>query len=617
MAVLSLDITQRAPLAGGQPFGEVGPYEQIRGTLHFAIDPRDLEYQVITDLDLAAVEPDGLVHFSSDFFLAKPVSPPPGGTMVCDVINRGNRTVMRSLNEAEADRAGPQIEVGNGFLMRHGFSVAFCGRQHDVPGGIGVRVPEALDRGKRLRGQAFNQYQLDQPEQALPLAHGGHRPVPVCYLDDPTATLTVRENPDAPPTLIERSLWQFARVDGRVVPDPNYVYLSTGFEPGAIYEITYTTEGAPVIGLGFLAVRDCVSFLKYATEAEGNPCAGTVQYALGYGASQCGRFLRELLYLGLNADERGRLVFDGVFVHTGTSRRGEFNVRFGQPGTNILRSPSTLFPMTFGTQTDPITGETDGLLSRLEARRATPKIVASNASADYWWSGASLVHTDVAGAGDVEPPPSVRVYHLASAQHPPGIFPLTDRTPEWGRAQYPFNPVDLRPYLRAMLIQLDKWVRGAGEPPPSSYPRISDRTAVRREGIEERFRSIPGVRFPLVLPQRPRLDFGPEAERGVLHYPPKEGPPYATLVSAVDDDGNEIACACLTSESLSPLTLAGRFVIRTSALAAISCHNSGRLTHSRPRPRTGPLTAIRVSASTSATHLARPTSTGFVKRSRI
>jgi hypothetical protein len=39
-----------------------------------------------------------------------------------------------------------------------------------------------------------------------------------------------------------------------------------------------------------------------------------------------------------------------------------------------------------------------------------------------------------------------------------------------------------------------------------------------------------------------RLDFGPETERGVLgQLPPSSGAPYVSFVSAVDDDGNEVA----------------------------------------------------------------------------
>ena len=541
MTVVSLDIADRGPVAGGKSFGDAGAYERIRGTLHFRVDPRHPDHQVITDIELAPTDEQGRVSFSSDFLLLKPLQPRPGGSLLFDVVNRGNRTALRAFNDANLDRAGPELDLGNEFLMRHGFTVAACGWQHDVPAGMAIHVPEATDRGERLRGQAFIQWQLACPERSLLLSDAGHKPLPTADLAEPKATLTVREHPDAPPTTIDRSQWRFAKAEnGRVEPNANYVHLEGGFDAGAVYELIYTTIGAPVIGLGFLAVRDCIAFLKNGTLEEGNPSAGTIGPALAYGQSQCGRFLRELLYLGLNADERGKQVLDGVHIHTGSSRRGEFNIRFGQPSTNILRSPSTLFPMTYESQTDPVTGQTDGLLNRVETKGVAPKVIATNTGVEYWWSGASLAHTDIEGQRDVEPPPTVRVYEIAGAMHLPGSVPLSDTTAEGVRLEYALNTIDHRPLMRAMLLNLDRWVRGHGEPPPSKYPRIADGTAVPRETLQTRFESFPGVTLPKALPQRWRQDYGPEAERGVLHYPPQEGKPYAILVSAVDEDGNEV-----------------------------------------------------------------------------
>jgi len=542
MAVVSLDVAAREPLAGGKSFGDAGPYEQIRGALHFSVDPQHPDHQVITDVELVPTDAQGRVAFSSDFLLLKPIEPKRESTLLFDVVNRGGRTALRAFNDANLDRAGPELALGNEFLMRHGYTVAACGWQHDVPAGMAAHVPEALENGERLRGQAFIQFQMPRAARSLLLSDAGHKPLPAADPDEPGATLTVREHPDAPPTTIDRARWRFARAeDGRVEADPNHVYLDGGFEPGLVYEIIYTTVGAPVIGLGFLAVRDCIAFLKNGSPADGNPSAGSIGTALAYGQSQCGRFLRELLYLGLNADENGGRVLDGVYAHTGSSRRGEFNLRFGQPSTNIGRSPSTLFPMTYQRQTDPVTGQTDGLLTRVEAKGVAPKIIATNTAVEYWWSGASLAHTDVEGKQDVEPPANVRVYEIAGTMHLPGSVPLTDRTAEGVRLEYPLNTIDHRPLMRGMLVNLERWARGQGEPPPSAHPRIVDGTAVTRDMVGERVESIPGVRLPKALPQRWRQDYGPEVERGIFSYPPNEGEPYAILVSAVDEDGNEVA----------------------------------------------------------------------------
>lgn len=540
MGVVGIDITARAPLADGASFGSVGPYEQIQGTLRFAADPQRADHQVITDLGLAPTEADGRVHFQSEFVLLKPMKPAAGGSVLYDVINRGNRTILSNFNEAAGGRNSAEIEVGNGFLMRHGFTLLFCGWQTDVPAGLRLAAPEALENGKRIRGQAFIQYSLTKPANSLLLSDAGHQPLSVADGNDPAATLTVRDYADGIPQTIQRSTWGFGRWEnGQVVADPTHVYLSTGFQPGKVYEIIYTTEGAPVIGLGFLAMRDSVGFLKYGSAAEGNPSAGSLDRAFAFGSSMSGRVLREFIYLGLNADEADRQVFDGVLINTASSRRGEFNLRFGQPSTNIVRSPSSLFPMTYTPETDPVTGKTGGLLDRTNARGVTPKIIATNSGVEYWWSGASLAHTDAEGTRDVAPPAGVRVYDLAGTQHGPGSLPLSDVNAAGTHLEYPVNTVDYRPILRAALLNLEKWTRSGDEPPPSQHPRIADGTAVKRESLEGTFKSF-GVQLPLGLPLRRRLDFGAKESRGILEYPPEEGPAFGTLVSGVDADGNEV-----------------------------------------------------------------------------
>src|SRR5207245_1286727 len=194
-------------------------------------------------------------------------------------------------------------------------------------------------------------------------------------LKDPDATLLVRDGDDTPPRKIPRHDWSFARLEaGRVVPDPDHVHLAAGFEPGKIYHVIYTTTGAPVIGLGLLAARDIVAFLRHGGAREGNPCASGIRHAYAFGASQSGRYLRQFLYLGLNEDEAEGMVFDGVLVHiAGGKRGGDFNQRFGQPSASLHPSMSNAFPFNETASGDPVDGRRDGLLERLAARRYVPR----------------------------------------------------------------------------------------------------------------------------------------------------------------------------------------------------------------------------------------------------
>jgi hypothetical protein len=343
--------------------------------------------------------------------------------------------------------------------------------------------------------------------------------------------------------VIPRAQWSFAKIeDGKVVPDASHIYLAPGFGPGKLYQVIYTTRGAPVVGLGLLTTRDIVAFLRYGTAQEDNPCAGAVQHAYAFGASQSGRYLRQFLYLGLNEDEQERPVFDGLLVHiAGGKRGGDFNQRFGQPSSTQKPSMSDLFPFTDTPQTDPETGRTDGLLERLAAKQQLPKIFLTNSSTEYWRGDASLIHTDVQGMRDVPPSTSVRIYHFTGTQHASGILPLTDINPRDGsRGQQRFNCVDYTPLLRAALVRLDRWVTAQEAPPPSQYPCLADGTAVPPEHTAAIFTGIPGVQFPAYLPRVVRLDFGPEAEAGLATtLPPKMGQAYPHFVPAVDADGNE------------------------------------------------------------------------------
>jgi hypothetical protein len=142
---------------------------------------------------------------------------------------------------------------------------------------------------------------------------------------------------------------------------------------------------------------------------------------------------------------------------------------------------------------------------------------------------------------DLDPPPEVRVYYLTGAQHGAGALPLSYTNPDGFRARQPLNTLDYRPAMRALLAALDLWVREGRSPPPSRVPRVDDGTAVTRESLREQYQRIPGAAWLSHLPQRLKLDFGPDAERGLPHYPAVESGVYPIVVSAMDADCNDVA----------------------------------------------------------------------------
>ena len=426
MALTKLELESPTLLAGGRSFGQVGPYRRIDGTAHFSVDPEDEANSLITDLSLARRDSDGRVAFSADFSVLQPVDPQKGARrLLLDVLNRGGRTAFRFFNGY--DQVAPPhapLDPGNGFLMERGFTVVWCGWQHDVPdikGLMRCNVPEALGPdGSPVVGKVAVTFQPVELMHTHPLSDRLHRPYPAADSDDPDAVLTVRDEEDSPREIVPREAWSFATIiDGKLVQDPDHVYMESGFQPGKVYQVVYRTNYAPVVGLGLLGTRDVVSHLRHSP-SDDNPCAGNIDYAYAFGASQSGRFLREFLYLGLNEDEERRLVFDGVIPHIAGARRGEFNQRYGQPSSMVRHSLGHTFPFCDSLQTDPETGATDGLLTRLEKRGAVPKVFLTNSSSEYWRGDAALVHTDLDGAKDIEPSDNVRIYLLAGTQHSRG-----------------------------------------------------------------------------------------------------------------------------------------------------------------------------------------------------
>ncbi len=556
MAVTRFEVMMRRPLAGGAPFrgagGDVGPYEELKGRLHFAVDPLHAANRRITDVELAPRSAAGRVEWWSDVSILLPVNRARGsGRVLLDVVNRGNTVAVPNFNRATrpafvpgAD-PNPPIDVGDGFLMKRGWVVISCGWQCDVPEIAGLyrmQAPEARDaEGRPLRGRVYTQLQSARDVRDFLLSDRGHLAYRAADLDERDALLTVRDQPDGPAEVIPRQRWRFARVEsGRVIPDPRHIHLDGGFAKGRLYQITYTAEGAPVLGLSMAALREAVSWLKHGSAAEGNPAPGAIRWAYAYGRSQTGRLLRTFAYEDLNLDEAGREAFDGIFANVAGGMRGEFNQRFGQNSKDRNHMMMHLFPFSDQPATDRDTGMKDALHARLDARGSRLRAFYTNTSAEYHRGDASLVHTDPDGERDMAHGPNVRVYHYAGTEHGLGIWPASDiqiapadPTGAVDKSQNLRGIVDYSPLLRAGLVNLDRWVTEDVEPPPSQHPRLADGTAVPPERLAHVFAAIPRAHYLPHHAKPRRLDWAT--------LPPKPGRAFGSLVSAVDADGNEVA----------------------------------------------------------------------------
>jgi hypothetical protein len=462
-----------------------------------------------------------------------------------EVSNRGGKGMLAFYNHATGSLdPASDSEMGDGFLMKQGYTLLWVGWQFDVserPGLVRVYAPVATENGKPITGIVRSEVIVAKTAFDASLADRDHIPYTVADPEDPANTLSVRDTIEGPRRFLPRGEWKFARLtNGTVVADRGHVYLSGGFQPAKIYEVVYKAQNPPVVGVGAAAVRDAISHLKYdSAEALSIP-AGSIRRAIAFGVSQSGRFLRTYLYYGFNEDERHRKVFDGVMAHVAGGGRGSFNLRFAQPsrdGHPFLNKfyPTDIFPFTDIAQTDPQTGTKDGLLLRVKPE-FMPRIFYTNSSYEYYGRAASLIHTAVDGRSDAPLADSTRIYMFTGGQHGPASFP-----PRRTIGQQLNNPNDYRWSMRALLVSMNRWIKDDVAPPASRYPRISDGTLVSLEALK--FPSLAGMEKPTDIHKAYRTFYGLDfATKGIISVdPPEVNGSYPMLVPQVDGDGNELA----------------------------------------------------------------------------
>lgn len=535
--VTRVEITSRADIA-------FAGYERITGRVFFAVDPQNPRNAVIVDLDKAPRSAAGKVEFSADFYILRPKSGG-NGVAIVDIVNRGGRTVINNFNRA---RGAADPEVGDGFLMKQGFTVVAVAWEFDLPAAgpparsaavvgpapvsadlLRIRVPVATEAGRAITGMVRGIFTPDSANAARVGDLEGYRPVDPAA---PDATLTVRDSLTGASTTISRDAWSLSGTT---------VTMAKGFEPGRIYELSFRAANPPIGGLGFAAVRDFASWIRHDQSA-----LTRATHVYAFGNSQSGRFLRTFLYQGFNADERNRQVLDAVLANIAGAARLGLNRRWATPTS--AAAMATEYPFADRALTDPVSGATEGLLDNSRARAHQPKVFYTNSSVEYWSSSgraASLLHSTPDGARDIDLPDNVRSYFFAGTQHGPAAFPPAAAS----NGQQRPNPMDYWWAQRALLVALDDWVRRGTTPPASQIPRRASRSLVAAQDVA--FPAIPGVRSPRTL------QAGARVANGLLAGGAGAGTALPLLVPQVDRDGNDVAGIRLPELSVPLATYTG------------------------------------------------------------
>jgi len=517
-AVVRVEITDRSDVAKSD-------YEILTGKLHFEIDPKLPQNAIIADVDLAPVNAAGKVSFVADLRLWKPKDATrSNGAAWVEIPNRGGKASLPTS------------------MMEQGFTMLNVGWEFDVAADkLRLEVPRARNKdGSPIRGVVSAVFTPDKraDEQSIT----DLTDYPPVDIEGAESRLIVRNRAAYPEGQeVPRKQWNLE--NGRL-------RLKGGFEPGKTYEVFYLAEAPPVAGLGYAAIRDAVAWLKH------DPTSPVkVKHAYAFGASQCGRFLRDFIYLGFNTDEQDRIALDGIMSHVAGAGRLVLNQRWSTPRA-ISGYYTASYPFADTAQPDPVSGQSKGILANPRVKHV-PKIFYTNMAAEYWGAGrvGALTHTTPDGKQDIALPDNVRSYFFASTSHGAAPFPPTSQVKGSPLA----NPVNTSPAILSLRLAMHRWVSEGLAPPPSVHPKLSDGTLVPAD--EVRFPKVPGMASPKAVKAGGRVR-NPQLPGGA-----GEGAELPLLVPQVDTDGNDLGGIRMPDVAV-PLGTATGWVFRPVAFGS-------------------------------------------------
>jgi hypothetical protein len=447
------------------------------------------------------------------------------------VVNRGNDLLLGPMNGAGGNNPTTAADAGTGLMMRLGYIHVTSGWEDEglvAPGNNRslAKLPIARNPdGTSVTG-------LTITEQIFDNANGTTFDLTytAANVDKGQAYMLVHNHtsfvggPLVERKLVPAEVWSYVN-DRQVSINRSHPFLAP-YDQGAAFEFVYPAKDPQVLGLGFAAVRDVVSFLRYSS-AQDNPLRGGIQYAITHGESESGRYLKGFTYWGFNEDESGKMVFDGIMPKISGAHAIASNDRFGDAnatGRSYQRhlSAKQEFPFTYEVRFDPV---------RCQATNTCPKVMHVDSGNEPYLKPTALVTTDGIGH-DIALPVNVRVYVVGSTQHGPAGSIST--TPS-GVCQQPANPNPHAPHVRALIVALDDWATRGIEPPPSQYGKVSDGTLVPTLPQETQgFPKIPNVVYTGWYNPVDVLD------KSTLPPTPVAGKSYTILVPKADADGNDV-----------------------------------------------------------------------------
>lgn len=619
--ITQIQILTRGTAFGGHSFAGVGQYEFITGIATGEVDPNNPQNSLITDIQLAPKNAQGHVVYSHNFYILQPMDPSKGNhKMMYEPPNRGGKT-YQTLNNTPTGTNDPQAltdptVLDDSFLWTRGYITAWSGWENNLAplnGGTAATGPVSTaslpivgtNPGNPVTGPGYEY--IVSPGTTYTLAY------PAASADQSKATLTHRVHLDDPPQVVPASGWTYVNgtspVDNSAIPNGAIQLVGPAFVANDIYEFSYTAKNPTVNGLGFAAIRDFNSFLRFSSHDDfgtANPINTHISRIYTETSSQPARTLNDFVHLGFNEDENHRQVFDGMMQWIGAGDGINMNYRWSQTKrTNRNRQEllylEGLYPFANVPTFDPISGTSDWRYRRCEETHTCPLATEFYSANEFWVKAGSLMSTDPTGRFDLPDHPLTRNYLLSSKQHGGAGNPATK-----GLCQQFNNPLDSAPVQRALWIDLDEWSTSGIQPPASQVPLLRDHTLVPPTQSSVGFPSIPGVTYTGLKTTRYRFNMGPDFYKTfvptinppvfVPNYEdnPADGRIYPSFVPKTDSDGNDIAGIRLP-ELVVPLATYTGWGLRSGVWANDGCEatgqyipfqstKAGRMTAGDPRP---------------------------------
>ena len=561
---------------GGTSFGTVGTYDRVVGTAFGQIDPNDPKNQVITDITLAQKDPTtGYVNYSFDFYILKPTNlasgahkvffePPNRGGKQFGTFNASGGGNTPGASAADATVAGAAYPA---FLMNRGYTLVWSGWDAEpmgaATGTIRANLPLAVNPdGSAINGQSYEYSVADNATTNCQVIY--YAPAA-----NANGVLTKRARMLDTPIVVPKSEWSFGASGACGLTAANSSGAGSinlngaNFQQSWIYELTYVATNPVVTSVGMAAMRDFGTFLRSATKdtlGTANPLAGDVKSMATWSLSQPGRLMNDFVWLGFNQGLDGKAVFDGVFNWISAGNGLGINYRFAQVGRternrqHHIAQLEGVFPFSYTTSTDPLTGKTDGRSVRCTASNTCPKIMNVYSGNELWVKAGSSLTINPATGTDLAEVPHVRNYYLASTQH--GNAASTAAAPTTC-GQFGSN-VEPNPVMRALWVALDNWISAGTAPPASANPTIAAGTAIavpltgpnQDLGIgvvPQAAIGYPNMPANLnmysgLVTVRNHWNFGPRVNQGIVDVVPgfPTGKYYQNYVPKVDANGNDI-----------------------------------------------------------------------------